>query len=296
MNEHVAVLEQEVLDLMITRTDGLYVDATYGRGGHARAMLAALGDNARLVVIDRDPSAIEDARRLAAQDPRVTPYHGPFSALDEAVRAHGPIDGVLFDLGVSSPQLDQAARGFSFRFDGPLDMRMDPSRGATAAAWLAQASEAQIADVVWRYGEERHARRIARRIVDARRRAPLTTTFELAELVRACVPRRGSRIDSATRTFQALRIFINDELNELERGLSHALGLLRSGGRLLVIAFHSLEDRIVKQRLRELDRAPAGGIPAYRLLVRKAIQASAREAESNPRARSARLRVLERYA
>jgi 16S rRNA (cytosine1402-N4)-methyltransferase len=302
MPAHVPVLLDDVVSHMITDRGGIYVDATFGRGGHARALLARLACEARLHVVDRDPDAIACARQLAADDARVAVIHGAFSELDQHLPAlRGQVDGILLDIGVSSPQLDDATRGFSFRADGPLDMRMDPTRGDTAAAWLATAREEEIADVLWRYGEERRSRHIARRIVATREGAPLRTTGDLATLVRACVYQRGARIDPATRTFQAVRMHVNDELGELEAALDAALGLLAVGGRLLVIAFHSLEDRMVKQRFRALDdarraaeREAASDEPRFRLVVRKAIKAGPEECAANPRARSARLRVLER--
>lgn len=298
MFAHVPVLQDEVLAHLRIAPAGSYVDATFGRGGHSRAILRALGPDGRLCVFDRDPEAIACARALAAEDARVTVIHAAFSRLEAA----GPAlrDGILFDLGISSPQVDDATRGFSFRADGPLDMRMDPTRGQSVAAWLAEAAENDIADVLWRYGEERRSRLIAKRVVEARRRAPLATTLELARLVHGCFPHHGGRIDNATRTFQALRIFINDELGEIERALDVALTLLKVGGRVLVISFHSLEDRLVKLRFRALDDAARAAVnddtPRFRLVQRKAIQAGEAELAANPRARSARLRVLERAA
>ncbi|MGE0482786.1 MAG: 16S rRNA (cytosine(1402)-N(4))-methyltransferase RsmH [Gammaproteobacteria bacterium] len=302
MPAHVPVLLDEVVNHMISNLSGTYVDATFGRGGHARALLARLAPDARLSVVDRDPDAIRCAHELAALDGRVTVVHGAFSGLGEYfATSSGRVDGVLLDIGVSSPQLDEATRGFSFRAEGPLDMRMDPTRGQTAAEWLATAREEDIADVLWRYGEERRSRQIARRIVTTRANAPLSTTGDLARLVRECVYHRGGRIDPATRTFQAVRMQVNDELGELDAALDAALTLLAVGGRLLVIAFHSLEDRMVKQRFRALDDARRAAerengtdAPRFRLVARKAIMAGPEESATNPRARSARLRVLER--
>lgn len=302
MRAHVPVLLQETLDLMNLRSDGCYVDATYGRGGHARALLERLGPEGRLLVIDRDPDAHADAQALAASDARVTAARAPFSRLDDIAERHAlEPDGVLFDLGVSSPQLDEARRGFSFAQDGPLDMRMDTDAPVSAADWLNGAREDEIADVLWRYGEERHSRRIAKRIVEARRRAPLSTTRELAEVVRLAVRGPRQRIDPATRTFQAVRMHVNDELGEIERGLAAAMSAVRTGGRLLVIAFHSIEDRLVKRTFRDRDRERrAGEIDdggrQFRLVTRKPVMVSDDERRSNPRARSARLRVLERVA
>lgn len=292
------MLLHEVLEFMHVQRDGTYIDATFGRGGHSRALLERLGPHGRLIVFDRDPEAIACARELAAGDARVSVVHAAFSSLAEC--GARDVDGVLFDLGISSPQVDDASRGFSFRQDGPLDMRMDPRSSPSAAEWLANASEGEIADVLFRYGDERRSRLIAKRVVEARRRAPLTTTLELAKLIHACFPHHGGRIDNATRSFQALRIFINDEMGEIERALAIALGLLKRGGRVLVIAFHSLEDRYIKHRFRELDaearNAGDGDAPRFRLLMRKSVQAGASELAANPRARSARLRVLERVA
>ncbi len=259
-------------------------------------------------MIDRDPEALACARQLAADDSRVTVADTRFSAIADvsAAECSTHYDGILFDIGLSSPQVDDAARGFSFRHDAPLDMRMDPRVGQTAAQWLASAAEHEIADVLYQYGEERRSRRIARKIVEQRRTGTLGTTLELAALVRSCFPYQGGRIDPATRTFQAMRILINDELGELERALRQACALLAVGGRLLVIAFHSLEDRIVKLHFRELDDARraagpggasiSGGAASFRLIGRKPVMASEAETVLNPRARSARLRTLERCA
>jgi 16S rRNA (cytosine1402-N4)-methyltransferase len=294
----VPVLLHEVLELMQVQSSGTYIDTTFGRGGHSRALLERLGAAGRLYVFDRDPQAIVCARELAAGDLRVTVLHQAFSALAQCGAQE--VDGIVFDLGISSPQVDDPTRGFSFRHDGPLDMRMDPHSGESVASWLATADEHEIADVLWQFGDERRSRLIAKRVVEARRRAPLATTLELVKVVHSCFPHRAGRIDNATRTFQALRIFINDEMGELERGLAHALRLVRIGGRILVIAFHSLEDRFVKRHFRELDalaREPASlAGPRFRLVARRSIQASASEIAANPRARSARLRVVERVA
>lgn len=289
---------------MNIRADATYVDATFGRGGHAQAVLDRLGADGRLYAFDRDPEAIAVATDLAAADPRLVPRHAAFSALAATLgELDEPIAGILFDLGISSPQIDDPGRGFSFRHCGPLDMRMDPTTGQSAAAWLAEAAEAEISEVLWHYGEERRSRQIARLIVETRTHTAIETTVQLAELVRSCVHQRGSRIDPATRTFQAIRMHVNDELGELEAALDAALGLLGVGGRLLVIAFHSLEDRIVKQRFRALDdrrrenvREGVEIVPTYRTLTRKPIMIGEQERSANPRARSARLRALERIA
>ncbi len=298
ISTHIPALLHEVLELMQVQSAGTYIDATFGRGGHSRALLERLGPGARLFVFDRDPQAIASAREFAHEDLRVTVVHAAFSSIADCGARE--VDGILFDLGISSPQVDDATRGFSFRHDGPLDMRMDPHHGQSVAEWIAIAGEQEIADVLWRFGDERRSRLIAKRVVEARREAPLVSTLQLVKIVHSCFPHHGGRIDNATRTFQALRIFINDELTELERALDHALQMLRIGGRILVIAFHSLEDRYVKRHFRELDalaRAPAIATDArFRLIARKSIQASDAEIAANPRARSARLRAVERVA
>lgn len=298
VSAHVPVLLREVLELIQVQPSGIYIDATFGRGGHSRAILERLGAGGRLLVFDRDPQAIVHAHELAREDPRVTVMHAAFSSI--ASCGAREVDGILFDLGISSPQVDDASRGFSFRQDGPLDMRMDPRTTPSAAQWLASASESDIADVLFQYGDERRSRLIAKRVVAARQRAPLTSTLELAKLVHSCFPHHGGRIDNATRTFQALRIFINDELGEIERAVAVALGLVKRGGRILVIAFHSLEDRFVKRRFRELDtqarEAHDATEPRFRLVARKSVQAGELELAANPRARSARLRAVERVA
>ena len=302
------MLLQEALEGLSLRDDGWYVDATYGRGGHSAEILARLGSQGRILALDKDPEAVADARARFGRDPRFSAVHGGFEELGTlaaAWRGGHALAGVLFDLGVSSPQLDVAERGFSFAHDGPLDMRMNTSEGATAAEWLAGVSQQELADVLFRYGEEPSARRIAAAIVRVRATQPLTTTRELADLVAAHSGRHTGRIHPATRTFQAIRIALNDELGALERGLAAALELLTAGGRLVVISFHSLEDRIVKRFMaREArgDEAYAGlpNVPPHarpRLtLVGKLVRPTATEVERNPRARSARLRVAERTA
>jgi 16S rRNA (cytosine1402-N4)-methyltransferase len=296
----------EVLEALQVQEDGIYVDATYGRGGHAQAMRERLGSHGRLVVLDRDPEAMEEARGKYADDARVLIKRGPFSMLGEAIASYGwtgGVKGILFDLGLSSPQLDDPRRGFSFRHDGPLDMRMDPTSGIPAADWLAHASEQEIAEVIQEYGEERFSRRLARAIVRERARQPITTTLRLAEIVRRTVPTRETGRDPATRTFQAIRIHINRELEELEETLPQAVRALAVGGRLAVISFHSLEDRLVKRFLRTEAKGKEipPGLPvrqtefAPRLkLVGKAIRVGPEEARRNPRARSAVLRAAER--
>ena len=301
---HVSVLLSEAVDALAIRADGLYVDGTFGRGGHSRAVLQRLGPQGRLIAFDRDPLAI--AAGQAVGDARLTLVHSAFSALDDELARLGvqAVDGVLLDLGVSSPQLDDAARGMSFRFDAPLDMRMDTSRGQTVAEWLAEASVGQITEVIREYGEERFAHAIAKAIANARAGGAVATTGQLAAIVEKAVRTREPGQHPATRTFQALRIFINQELEELSRVLPVCVSRLRPGGRLAVISFHSLEDRIVKRFMRDESRPPvlprrlpvrAADLPAPRLqLVGKAMRPSEAEVAANPRARSAVLRVAER--
>jgi 16S rRNA (cytosine1402-N4)-methyltransferase len=305
---HLPVLLEEAVEALGigARPEGTYVDATFGRGGHAREILRRLGSSGRLVALDRDAEAIAAGAGLA--DPRLTLRHAPFSRLREELAAAGAPapDAVLFDLGVSSPQIDDARRGFSFRSDGPLDMRMDTSRGETAAQWLARAEEQEIGEVIKRHGEERFAKQVAKAIVAARQGGPLTRTRQLADLVGAAVRTREPGQDPATRTFQALRIHVNQELEELSLALPQALEALRPGGRIAVISFHSLEDRIVKNFLRDNarpgrmpERLPvrAAELPAPRLrLLGKAQRATDAEIRANPRARSAVLRAAEKLA
>ena len=305
---HETVLRDEAVEALAIRPDGCYIDATFGRGGHSRKILSQLGPNGRLLALDRDPSAIASGALL--DDPRFTLVHTAFDGMREAAKKIGfdvaRVDGVLFDLGLSSPQIDTASRGFSFRFDAPLDMRMDTTRGQTAAAWLAEVDEKTLAEVIKDYGEERFAVSIAKKIVVARAERPLTTTGELAALVRACVRTREPGQDAATRTFQAVRIYINQELGQLALTLPQALDLLKPGGRLVVISFHSLEDRVVKRFMQAGAKPvePPKGVPltAAQLpvpkikLVGKAIKPGASEIERNPRARSAIMRVAEKLA
>lgn len=302
---HRSVLLDSAVDYLVSDPEGRYVDGTFGRGGHSRLILDRLGNEGRLLGIDKDPEAIGVANELARADKRFEVYHGSFAELEDAVVKRGwhQVNGVLLDLGVSSPQLDDASRGFSFMRDGPLDMRMNPQQPPSAAQWLATADEKDIADVIWRYGEERFSRRIARAVVARRQEAPLATTRELAELVSAAVPKKEKHKHPATRTFQAIRIFINRELEDLELGLDAAVKALAPGGRLVVISFHSLEDRMVKRFMRDLARGPQipRGVPVtasqaaspFRL-VGKAIKANTEEVGDNVRARSAVMRVLER--
>ena len=298
--EHTTVLLNEAIDALVTDPAGLYVDGTFGRGGHSRALLARLEPAGRLIAFDKDPEAIA----AALDDPRFTICHASFAAMRSELAARGieRADGVLLDLGISSPQIDNPARGFSFRFDGPLDMRMDPTRGESAADFLARADERLIAQVVRDYGEERFAASISKAIV-ARREGgnPVRTTAELAELVARSVKSREPGQDPATRTFQALRIFVNAELEELEQGLTAALALLAPGGRLVVISFHSLEDRIVKtfiagESRAEVDRRAPFAPPRRPLQLRAVarIKPDVGEVRANPRSRSAVLRVAER--
>lgn len=305
MGEHRPVLCDAALEALAIRPDGLYIDGTYGRGGHAAAILEQLGPEGRLWVVDRDPEAVAAAREQLGEDARVTIIADSFAHLGEHLEAaglNGSVDGILLDLGVSSPQLDQGERGFSFRHDGPLDMRMDPTRGEDAASWLARVEEKELVRVLRDYGEERFARRIARAIIAARAEEPITTTGRLAALIAEAVPRREPGRDPATRTFQALRIAINDELGELDRVLPVALEALARGGRLAIISFHSLEDRRVKRFMRDEARGDAPPDMPLRedqirrrlTLVGGARRAGEAEVDENPRARSAVLRVAER--
>jgi len=300
---HRAVLLAEAVAALAIRADGVYADLTFGRGGHSRAILERLGPAGRLIALDRDPQAIEAARAIT--DPRFAAEHAPFSEFAQVLdrRGIGQVHGVLADLGVSSPQLADPARGFSFRADGPLDMRMDPSRGVSAADWLATASEQQIREAIGGYGEERFAKQVAKAIVAARAREPIRRTEQLAAVVAAAVRTREAGQNPATRTFQALRILVNRELEEIALMLPQAVARLTPGGRLAVISFHSLEDRLVKRFLRACTesglpadlpiRASELPQPPLRILG-KAVRASAAEIAANPRARSATLRAAER--
>ncbi|HSG58171.1 MAG TPA: 16S rRNA (cytosine(1402)-N(4))-methyltransferase RsmH [Woeseiaceae bacterium] len=305
-NVHVPVLLGPVLEGLDIKNDGCYVDGTFGRGGHSKAILERLGRHGRLIAFDRDPQAIAAAPDALTNDPRFELVRGEFAELANRIeerRLTGRVDGLLLDLGVSSPQLDEGERGFSFLRDGPLDMRMDPGSGTAARDWLQEVEEKELKRVLRQYGEERNAARIARAIISARSQRPIRTTGQLADVVAAAAPARGERKHPATRTFQAIRIFINRELEQLEAVLPQALDVLARGGRLCVISFHSLEDRIVKRFMREASReAPQyRGLPdvpeAFRPKLRiigKAIAATAQEVADNARARSARLRVAER--
>ncbi len=301
---HIPVMLGEAVEGLAVQAGGRYLDGTFGRGGHARAVLSRLGPDGRLLLMDRDPTAIAAARAEFAADPRVTIRHANFSSLAEWDETATGLDGVLLDLGVSSPQLDEAARGFSFMADAPLDMRMDPSQGESAADFLARASEREIADVLWHYGEERHSRRIARAIVADRDASPFTRTGQLAALIERVAGRREPGKHPATRSFQALRIRVNGELDALQQGLDAALERLRPGGRLAVISFHSLEDRAVKLFFRDHSGRvqnsrrgpPVQAAPARLAAVGKAQFPSDTEQAANPRSRSAVLRVAEKLS
>jgi len=301
---HATVLLREAVDALQVKPDGVYVDGTFGRGGHSRLILEKLGEHGKLIALDKDPMAITAGQ--AIRDARFQMVHSGFEHLGEVLRKLGveKMDGVLLDLGVSSPQLDDEQRGFSFRFDAPLDMRMDTSRGQTAAEWLAAVDESELAEVIREYGEERFARQIARAIVAARQERAILTTHQLVEVVARCVRTREPGKNPATRTFQAIRIHLNRELEELEIVLPQCVGHLKAGGRMAIISFHSLEDRIVKRFMRDMaqgDKLPksvpirAADVPQGQLrLIGKATRASMAEVAANPRARSAVLRVAER--
>ena len=301
---HLPVMFEQVMEGLRVVEDGTYLDGTFGRGGHARGVLQRLGDGGRLLLMDKDPEAIAVAEREFGADARVAIRRGSFADLGAWEAAAAGLDGVLLDLGVSSPQLDVAGRGFSFGKDGPLDMRMDPDSGESAAQWLARADEREIADVLWTYGEERMSRRIARAIVAHRATRPFERTTELAELIASVMPRGQHHIHPATRSFQAIRIHVNRELEDLERGLDAAHDALRPGGRLAVISFHSLEDRIAKRFIAARAKAPPGNrrlpeasdfVPTLRA-IGGAGKARPDELARNPRARSAVLRVAEKQA
>jgi 16S rRNA (cytosine1402-N4)-methyltransferase len=303
-SRHKTVLLEAAADALAIKPAGIYLDATFGRGGHARLILRRLGSQGRLIALDRDPAAIEAGKEIV--DPRLKLFHAAFSSLGTVLKEEGVerVDGVLLDLGVSSPQLDDAERGFSFRADAPLDMRMDTSRGMTAADWLAQASQRQLAEVIKNYGEERFAHAVAKAIVAARAGGAVTTTRQLAEIVASAVRTREQGQHPATRSFQAIRIHVNQELEELSLVLPQCVEALKPGGRLAVISFHSLEDRIVKRFMRDESRPPqlparlpvrAADLPRPRLKpVGKPVYPTEAEIAANPRARSAVMRVAER--
>ncbi|MGB5445843.1 MAG: 16S rRNA (cytosine(1402)-N(4))-methyltransferase RsmH [Psychromonas sp.] len=310
MAKHITVLLDEAVNGLGLKKDGIYVDGTFGRGGHSRHILAQLGEQGRLIAIDRDPRAIETGEALMQEDPRFTIIHGPFSGIADYIKAlglDGKVDGVLLDLGVSSPQLDDAERGFSFMRDGPLDMRMDPTSGISAAQWLAKADVDDIGWVLKTFGEEKFAYRIARAIVADRDETPFLRTLQLAKLIERLCPKREKKKHPATRSFQAIRIYINSELDEIEKVLDGALEILAIGGHLSVISFHSLEDRIVKRFIRkqEKGREYPAGLPLTEDQMQqdktlkslgKALKPSAQEIEDNARARSSVLRVAQKIA
>ena len=305
--KHVPVMVGPVIEALNIRPDGCYMDGTFGRGGHSAAILRQLGSKGRLVAIDRDPQAVAAADDELRSDPRVEVVKGEIADIREIALARellGQVDGLLLDLGVSSPQLDQAERGFSFGKDGPLDMRMDPTSGTSAAEWLAHVDEKELKQVLSRYGEERFAGRIARAIVARREQAPIRRTRELADVVAAAVPHGPRRTHPATKTFQAIRIRVNEELEQLDAALAASIDVLRPGGRLCVISFHSLEDRRVKEAFRawskgctcppDLPVCVCGRKPMFRQVTTRAVVAGEAEVAENPRARSAKLRVVER--
>jgi 16S rRNA (cytosine1402-N4)-methyltransferase len=303
--KHTPVLLNEILQGLKIRSDGVYIDCTFGRGGHSRAILDQLGEHGRLLAFDKDPDAIAAVDEQLLDDPRFTLMHGSYTRLEETVttmKLTRKVNGVFMDLGVSSPQLDDASRGFSFLRDGELDMRMDNSHGETAAEWLNRATAEEIANVLYEYGDERFSRRIARVIVEQREEAPIMRTTQLADLVASAIPRKEKDKHPATRTFQAIRIFINRELEELDTVLTQAMNVLAANGRLLVISFHSLEDRIVKRFMRNQSRGVEipREIPVTHdvfksklIIVCKPVRCQPDEIKNNPRARSAVLRIAE---
>ena len=305
---HTPVLYEEALRALNIRSGGRYLDTTFGRGGHSRGVLESLGEAGRLFAMDKDPRAADIAAKDSVEEPRLVFRKGSFADMDEFLLdegVYGDLDGVFMDLGVSSPQLDSPERGFSFSHDGPLDMRMDTTAGVTARQWINAAVQADIAKTLRVYGEERYAGRIARAIVEARTESEITTTFELAEIIRAAIPNWERGKDPATRSFQALRIEINQELKDLEMGLEHSIHALRPGGRLVVISFHSLEDRIVKHFMRGLSRPAAQPrrmppslveFHADLKIMGKPLRPQDSEIIANPRARSAIMRVAEKLA
>ena len=308
---HTPVLLSETLEYLSLCSEGIYVDCTFGRGGHARAILNQIGSQGRLYALDRDPEAVAYARQFYSKDERFRIFHSSFSRLVTILKSeevYGKVNGILFDLGVSSPQLDNPERGFSFSEDGNLDMRMDSTTGLDAASWLAKVDEKELARVLWEYGDERYSRRIARSIVRVRTESPIRTTKQLASIITRAMPRLAPGKHAATRSFLAIRIAINQELRELEHGLKHALESLAPGGRLVVISFHSLEDRIVKQFIQKHVRgAPEHQIPldlpikecifSPRLKrIGSSVKASTQEVMKNVRSRSAILRIAEKIS
>jgi len=306
--EHQSVLLQQAVDALVTDESGFYIDGTFGRGGHSKRILEKLSGEGRLLVVDKDPEAISEAEKLKQQDSRLIVAHCSFAQIADLADNHGVsgnVSGVLLDLGVSSPQLDEAERGFSFSKDGPLDMRMNNAEGMTAQEWLASAREEEMARVFFEYGEERFSRRIARAIAEERKQTSITGTLQLAELVKQAHPAWEKHKHPATRVFQAIRIHINNELGELEQVLSSIVGILRTGGRMVVISFHSLEDRLVKQFINREQRGddfpPDMPVTQSQLNPRlkrvgKQVRADVAEVSENVRARSAVLRVAEKIA
>jgi 16S rRNA (cytosine1402-N4)-methyltransferase len=304
---HQSVLLKEALDALAVKKDGIYIDATFGRGGHSRALLERLDKQGCVVAMDRDPQAIAYAKEHFSDEARFAIYQSEFAELRhvaEQANCVGQVDGILFDCGVSSPQLDEGDRGFSFTQDGPLDMRMDPDSGISAADWIASVKETDLANVLYEYGEERFSRRIAKAIVAARQTQAITSTLQLADIVAKAHPKWEVGKHPATRSFQAIRIFINQELSQIETALEQTLDVLKPGGRLVVISFHSLEDRLVK---RFLSRESKGKVPAKLAIpdkdikrriktIGKAVRASTEEINNNRRARSAILRIGEKLA
>lgn len=306
MSEHITVLLNEAVEALNQDPDGLYIDCTFGRGGHTKLLLEQLSDSGRVIGIDKDPRAIATGEALMEQDPRFRICHGSFAQLREFIDAYGegkPVAGILMDLGVSSPQLDEAERGFSFMQDGPLDMRMNTEAGQTAEQWIASASEEQIANVFYEFGEERASRRLARAIVERRNIEPFTRTLDLAEVIKHAHPRWEKNKHPATRSFQGMRIYLNNELGDLESTLEESVDLLSKGGRLVVISFHSLEDRMVKRFIRDKEKGPQlppevpimeADAPRPIKHVGKAVKASKEEVDKNVRSRSAIMRIAEK--
>jgi 16S rRNA (cytosine1402-N4)-methyltransferase len=306
MSEHITVLLHEAVDALVQDADGLYIDCTFGRGGHSRLILQKLSENGRLIGIDKDPRAIATANELAKEDSRFSICHGSFADMSTWLEQNGegrPVAGILMDLGVSSPQIDEAERGFSFMNDGPLDMRMNTESGLTAAQWIASAKEEEIANVLYQFGEERHSRRLAKTIVMRRTQEPFVRTLDLAQVIKDAHPKWEKGKHPATKSFQAIRIFLNDELGDLTSGLSTATDLLAKNGRLVVISFHSLEDRMVKRFIRDKEKGPqlppdipimASDYPIVLMHIGKAIKPSKEEVSANIRSRSAIMRVAEK--
>lgn len=306
MSEHITVLLNEAVDALVTDVDGLYVDCTFGRGGHSRLILERLSENGRLIGIDKDPRAIAVANELAEQDGRFQICHGSFADMQQWIEEHSegkPVAGILMDLGVSSPQLDEAERGFSFMKDGPLDMRMNTESGETAAQWIASAREEEIADVFYQYGEERYSRRLAKAVVNRRAVEPFERTLDLAAVIKEAHPKWEKNKHPATKSFQAMRIYLNNELGDLTEGLEKATDLLAKDGRLVVISFHSLEDRMVKRFIRDKEKGPQlppdipimeKDFPIELKHVGKAVKPSKQEVDANVRSRSAVMRIAQK--